>query len=310
MKDLIIEQLDKLTDEQLLDLISLIDSCCGYEPFYSQYNAQNDNIIQFAAFIKSPLDSKKRLVGFISCLPAQISAENDYSDTHLTIASDIATHNIYEVTALVSPALRQQGIFKKMFLKLKKQLIKGSIFIAAVNTESVSNLKHSSFKLRFAYSEYLMEYSHTTFDKCSSEHDPSCRKDNALYAPDSSCHNDSTLYEFYFSDDDKYYLMYQNDGDEPIAVCQLDYQPSFTNISGVFVDEPLRNQKIGTIFIKKLIEDYFNDFKNRLILNVQSTNIAAVKLYKKCGFTITEHIDYYFVESDFLSDSHIDSDIY
>ena len=100
-------------------------------------------------------------------------------------------------------------------------------------------------------------------------------------------------YESFFSDDNTDYLLYMNDdAAEPCAVCSIDYGEKQTCIYDVYVDEDMRNKGVGTFFIANLLNDYIEDNKNPLVLQVSSKNAAAVKLYKKAGFNITEQLDY------------------
>lgn len=97
----------------------------------------------------------------------------------------------------------------------------------------------------------------------------------------------------FFSDDNTDYLLYMNDdAAEPCAVCSIDYGEKQTCIYDVYVDEDMRNKGVGTFFIANLLNDYFESNKNPLVLQVSSKNAAAVKLYKKAGFNITEQLDY------------------
>ena len=106
-----------------------------------------------------------------------------------------------------------------------------------------------------------------------------------------SC-NDNFLYETCFSDDEQDFLLYRGEEDEPCAVCSLDYENGFTNLYGVYVDEDCRGQGIGTLLLKHLIPAYFKNHNLPLILNVRSTNTAAMQLYRHCGFEITSSVEF------------------
>lgn len=297
---MIIQQLNSLTGIQLSQLNELINNCEGYEPFYSQENAAKEGIIQFAAFETADTVANKTLktidttenetteynenysmIGFISCLMTDIENSDGITD-------------LPELTALVAPALRRQGIFTKMLSELKKSLRADIQFITAVAKDFAEHFNASSLNGGFAYAEYLLTCDHykgslLKNNICvNNSSDNNCSNNNYC---DDNCH-----YEFYFSDNDENYLMYEGDSDEPIAVCDLNYQPSFTNISGVFVDEALRGKGIGTLFMTNLLKDYFEIYENPLVLNVRSTNTAAVRLYRKCGFTEVSCVDYYYVK--------------
>ena len=136
-------------------------------------------------------------------------------------------------------------------------------------------------------------------------------KDTIPPADSLTSHNmNFSLCEFCFSDDNTAYLMYKDEyADEPCALLNISTETTFSNIYGVWVDESLRSMGVGTVLMQAFLEDYFDgdylsvsdlcdntaDQENAfpLILNVRSTNTAACRLYKKCGFTEASHISYY-----------------
>lgn len=82
---------------------------------------------------------------------------------------------------------------------------------------------------------------------------------------------------------------------EEIAYCRLNFQPSFTVISTVYVDEKLRGRGLGSMFMKHFITDYFSKYTKPLVLNVRNINVPALRLYEKCGFKIVETVKYYVI---------------
>lgn len=250
-------QIPLLNSKQQLELNRLINKCNGYEPFFlcDDEAVSNDAVQSILQF--AAFNDSGEMTGFLSC---------------------IYDCNTPEITALVAPDMRCKGIFSRMLAMLKN--VTGSSFmpVAAISQDIYPALEKSSLAPEYAYSEYLMQIN---------------MPDNLdLYDCNS---NISSLYEFYFSEDDSEYLMYEARASEPVAVCSLDYQPSFTNIAGVCVEESFRRRGLGTIFMHSLIYDYFTDDTRPLILNVTSTNIPAVSLYKKCGFTISDRVNYYYI---------------
>ena len=95
-----------------------------------------------------------------------------------------------------------------------------------------------------------------------------------------------------YADDEQEFLLYRGEEDEPCAVCSLDYENGFTNLYGVYVDEDCRGQGIGTLLLAHLIPAYFKNHNLPLILNVRSTNTAAMQLYRHCGFEITSSVEF------------------
>lgn len=248
---------EPFTKNNHMQLKKICDMCDGYEP----YTKQDDDcdIIQAAAY--DPASGS--MIGFVGIL---------------------ANEHEYEVTAVTHPDYRKQGIFSTLFSILRKIILetdKYAVFTAALPKYLIS----TSINKNYLYSELLM--------KLSSKNDSN--KENAVMNTTHSSYNDTSdnIYEGIFSDDGNNYLLYIGDDDEPVAVCDLTYETSFTVISGVFVDLAYRNKGIGTLFMTELISDYFIGYSNPLILHVNSNNKAALRLYERCGFEIIDKIDYY-----------------
>lgn len=264
----------------LKQLNHLIDDCDGYAPFfYSADERGPSGLCQYAAF-----DENQKMTGFLSCLILPSTLPDIQYEA--------------EITALVAPDFRRQGIFSQMLSSLKQSPFPaGTRFICAVppdffprisNEACVSTTPFSTsaaahrprFVQSCAYAEFLLK-----LDASSARALP----------PEPLLSETAPAYEYYFSADETEYLMYLSGADEPAAVCSLDYQPSFTSLYGVYVDPAHRKKGFGTLLLRHLIQDYFDGCERPMILNVRSINTAALRLYKKCGFIEESRIDYYFV---------------
>ncbi len=282
-----IKILDFLNDDIVKELEYLSSRCDGYEPFFN---------LGYKHFLYY---DNNNLVGFLSYLP------------------DEDCKNVCEVTALVLPAYRNKGIFSSLLDTAKKHFpnfkFYGNIGEMLINSSINKRIYFVEYFMQFSYDDFLAINWNDIFDKC----------DN-LYT------FENKIYElsFDFSDDDKYYLGYFDEVDynilnannnvatndiinntknislininldEPVCVCNLDYQMSFTNIYGVFTENSLRHKGLGYALIYNLIYDYFDndDTSNKpLVLNVSSNNKNAFKLYKKCDFKEQNRINYYYI---------------
>ena len=103
------------------DIEQLITQC-NYEPFYDEPDSVE--LIQLAAYDKKQLNNDtaltNSLIGFISCIVPEFlyeSYDNDM-DCHEDDTIEI------EITAIVSPEYRKQGIFTELFLALKQYISK------------------------------------------------------------------------------------------------------------------------------------------------------------------------------------------
>lgn len=277
----IIERLSK-TDSEKLAL--LIDKCHGYEPFYlteneitdfDNYDA-NDELEYFDDYSPNELrqlaayDDNGDMAGFISficdkdfnCCTVSDNKDNYYNDLSNGMPKDLP-----ELTSLVAPKYRHQGIFSEMFSKIKEA--------TGINAFIVSG----NLPKKPAFSEYLMKLTDNEYNKC---HDSSYDAD--------------TGYSFYFEEHDSVYAMYsENASPEETAYCCISSQPSFTVISSVYVDEKMRGRGLGSIFMKHFITDYFSKYAKPLVLNVRSINVPALRLYENCGFKIVETVKYYVI---------------
>lgn len=183
-----------------------------------------------------------------------------------------------ELTGFVADSYRHHGIFSRLVRTAADKFF-------ATNNDSFLYFEAPSFyesliknhdNIKYYYSEYLMKLDFNDYTRLK------CAVPEGLHE-----------YDSFFSDDNNDYLLYMNDdAAEPCAVCSIDYGEKQTCIYDVYVDEDMRNKGVGTFFIANLLNDYFENNKNPLVLQVSSKNAAAVKLYKKAGFNITEQLDY------------------
>lgn len=183
-----------------------------------------------------------------------------------------------ELTGFVADSYRHHGIFSRLVrTAADKFFAKNSdsfLYFEAPSFYESLIKKHDNIK--YYYSEYLMELDFNDYTRLK------CAVPEGLHE-----------YESFFSDDNTDYLLYMNDdAAEPCAVCSIDYGEKQTCIYDVYVDEDMRNKGVGTFFIANLLNDYFENNKNPLVLQVSSKNAEAVKLYEKAGFNITEQLDY------------------
>lgn len=303
----IIERLSK-NDYEKLEL--LIAKCNGYTPFYlanddspdelCDYDSDeetsdfedyvpdddtsdfedydSDELSQLAAY-----DDNGNMAGFISfiydkdfnCCAVSGDKENYYKDLSHGMPKDLP-----ELTALVAPEYRHQQIFSEMFERIKAA--------TGINDFIVSG----SLQKEPAFLEYLMKL---TSDEYAPYGDSGIFSDcEAQYK--NNANKDYDGYSFYFEEQDSVYAMYgATSGLEEIAYCRLSFQPSFTVISHVYVDEKLRGKGLGSIFMNHFIMDYFSKYKKPLVLNVRSINIPAIRIYQKCRFQIIETVKYYVI---------------
>lgn len=249
---------------------------------------------------------------FSDCDTPYFAVFSDIDRTHCTglltfLISENEAFTEAEVAAFVLPDYRRQGIFTALYHAAYHK-IKAQYPDCVLTGIFPDFLKKCALYGGTAYTEYLMML---TAENASVAAPTLCTA-NSDILPDSnsaacsnihstitrspvkdfnSC-NDNFLYETCFSDDEQDFLLYRGAEDEPCAVCSLDYENGFTNLYGVYVDEDCRGQGLGTLLLAHLIPAYFKNHNLPLILNVRSTNTAAMQLYRHCGFEITSSVEF------------------
>lgn len=84
-------------------------------------------------------------------------------------------------------------------------------------------------------------------------------------------------------------------GKKEAGHCNITVSGDLVNIWGVFISPPLRDKGVGRLLIKNIITSLLSEPDNdkKIILQVSSNNIPALKVYKACGFTIQDSVDYF-----------------
>ncbi len=264
------------------DFNQLSKSCNHYEAYFDEDDTS------YITYIAAYFDTT--LIGFISCITPDLSVTDEQQTCYV------------EITAMVHPNYRHQKIFSNLLSKLyiviedmskqfnKKNNTDVSIqFICTVNDKKAK--KHH---LSLHSCDYLMILNDINVLE---------GQNLKLLSKDTKQPNNiKDDYRAYFSSDKSCYMLFYKNLSSPIAVCELEYFQSYTCISSVYVDSDKRGKKVGTYLITNLIQDYFkSSYKKRpLILHVSSTNPAAFQLYKNCGFSICEQVNYYYINTAIL----------
>lgn len=204
------------------------------------------------------------------------------SNILIGMASALLYEDGAEITGMIHPQYRNHGFFKRLVTSLCSELHDNHIFsIYGSIPSSTDNtaLTKSSIFGDISHIEYLLIYK---------QNFPSNR---FLRSIPSDMHFHKSNYNKEASTiAGKYSLKKSNC---IISHCNLSEDGPLTNIWGVATKEPYRNQGYGSMLINYVIKDYFENNDKPLILNVTSSNKAAYKLYRNCGFQVQEAITYY-----------------
>ncbi len=97
--------------------------------------------------------------------------------------------------------------------------------------------------------------------------------------------------ESYLSDSNRTVFKIENENKESIGIAEISIvQENVAKLARILIGEKsMRGNGIGTELINKLTEYGINNLKKeRIILNVYSWNIGAIKCYEKAGFSQTD----------------------
>lgn len=210
---------------------------------------------QFPAYLA--VDSKVGVIGILTwCVANPTDAEAEF-------------------TVLVAKEFRRQGVATALIARAKSDILadfNGCRFVATLGIL----YRSSSLAAHPAYEEYFEKLTRERFDEIYM---------NAPEVPfDAEFEAAPSLTESH--------ILYKG---EVIAECHIDHQKSFSNLYHVEVAPEYRNKGVATAMIYRTAGSYFNVKEQPLILNVRSTNEAAVNLYRTCGFSITNRIPFYYL---------------
>jgi RimJ/RimL family protein N-acetyltransferase len=102
---------------------------------------------------------------------------------------------------------------------------------------------------------------------------------------------DKKQVEIYLSDLNRTVFKVENEHKKTIGIAEINLeQENIAKLARILIGEKsMRGKGIGTELINKLIEYGFNTLKKeKIILNVYSWNVGAIKCYEKAGFYKTE----------------------
>jgi len=249
-------KLSSLNNIQISNISELAKLCGDYNPYYEDFSAAKESC--FFLYYEG-----LNLVSFLSFLSVA------------TLES--------EITAMTLPCKRRQGLFSEL---LKCALTELNILgITNIYCAIPLEYQHSSLCKGLSHIEYLQKLD---IDSASEYHSPLfSHKPKHLqlkYTPS----EESDIPTAYHLIEKRFLIR-----SKVVGLCQLSEETKFTNLWGVEIKKPYRNQGYGLQFMKFIIHDYFNCTSKPLILNVTSKNTYACKLYNRCGFKIVEQVEYY-----------------
>lgn len=222
-----------------------------------------------------------------------------------------ATLNIFaptkaeaEITALTLPEERQRGHFNKLLklakIEIQRRGIPSILFVCdSCSSEAIAVMQHRV--VNYEFSEFLMEYNGSsakapkpkadiTIEKATLSHKESLIEIN-LQAFQSTEEDAREIIEEFFSSSKRTLfsiLLHSN----VIGMIGVYDETTRKYIHGFCIDRNYRNQGIGQSVLYEIVNRYRGEHKP-LVLEVQTQNRNALKVYQKVGFDIKAEFQYY-----------------
>ena len=83
-----------------------------------------------------------------------------------------------------------------------------------------------------------------------------------------------------------FHVLTWRDKGEILGHCVLFRAADEAEITSLTIRKDKREQGIGTLFLQELLQYIRNDGAKIAFLDVRESNVAAQKLYQKCGFSV------------------------
>ena len=266
-----------VTEDAKKDFDIVMQESDGYEPFFDK-----DTPIYIAYVDGAP-------VGILTYVILKEDAGIPHEVTHLlpdnqaeqSTAGEAPeiTNFEAEFTVFVKKEFRQQKIATKLINKAKEDL-EAKYENLKVIISLPETLLRSSLASVPAYAEMLLRLGREKFLQAINS--PKVR------GITKDVESQTTVNR---SEDGKTYTLSQ--GDKEVASVKLDFEPNATSLFNIFVEPLYRNRGFGTTLVAKVLNDVFSKKDKPVVLNVKSTNKAAVNLYENVGFDEVERLWYF-----------------
>ena len=282
-----IQARNKLSHEELSEAKKLINCCQAYDgtyrdPYLSNMLNFDPNMIAFFLYYE-----KGELVGLLTV----------YADDQ-----DV------EVTILVHPNHRRQGIARALFTSFEKETAAFSIRSVTFQTERIFLERHPDFVNNWGLVED--EETETWLGKDRSPYALDSRSDvDVLLAEPSYLEAIARLHHETFSDEtespelshryisealkdpDSLLYILLKDG-QVIGICTVDVSGTSNYLYGLAVVEDYRGKGYGSYLAKSLINQLIEQNDKEFQIAVEDSNVGAKRLYEKIGFVKQTQVVY------------------
>ena len=282
-----IQARNKLSQEELSEAKNLINCCQVYDgtyrdPYLSNMLNFDPNMPAFFLYYE-----KGELVGLLTV----------YADDQ-----DV------EVTILVHPDYRRQGIARALLTSFEKETVAFSIRSVTFHTERIFLERHPDFVNNWGLVED--EDIETWLGKDRSPYQLASVSNLEVLLADSSYQEQISQLKFQaFSEDhesrevvDRYvakalkdpesrlYILLKNG--QVIGTCTVDLSTNTNYFYGLAISEPERGKGYGSYLAKSLVNQLIEQNDKEFQIAVEDSNVGAKRLYEKIGFVKQTQVVY------------------
>lgn len=282
-----IQARNKLSQEELSEAKKLINCCQAYDgtyraPYLSNMLNFDPNMSAFFLYYE-----KGELVGLLTV----------YADDQ-----DV------EVTILVHPDYRRQGIARALFTSFEKETASFPIRSVTFQTERIFLESHPDFVSNWGLVED--EETETWLGKDRRPYQLANVSNLEVLLADSSYQDQISQLQFQaFSEDyesrevaDRYvaealkdpesrlYILLKNG--QFIGTCTVDLSTNTNYLYGLAISEPERGKGYGSYLAKSLVNQLIEQNDKEFQIAVEDSNVGAKRLYEKIGFVKQTQVVY------------------
>lgn len=251
----------RLTGQQKKEVENLMARCRSICPLQLNFPYEDGSVF-YLAYNSAPDGSVPILV----CALALIMPGMTGSETA-------------ECTAFTHPEFRRKGYFSMLFEEAQEEIEDLDLLFPVDGKDEAVIPVLRSLCAEFDYCEYKMELSLSS-NAIQSHH--TGRNGRLICRVETDHGDNSCLYRFFLPERNNH----------PVAVCRTVPFGSQICFFGFEVEKHFRGQGLGEEALLSVI-DKLRGHADTITLHVTGDNAAAVNLYKKTGFRVTETLSYY-----------------
>lgn len=282
--------------------------------------------MNYSSYTELPSDLKTQISGFLQDCGRQDHLYNEiylgseynyYPEMHIfytardseTVVGFLMIYadnpDCAEISACVHPRMRRQGIFTELFRQARQELEKFRYSTVQLKMEKAFTGREevlSHYPVRYLNSEYLMVWNRSR-DLASASADgfslrPALREDlDALAQIESEAFGDppevSKTYVTAAFEGEHSLLYTALLNQVPIGCVSVDRSGHYQYLFALCIASPYRHRGFGRRMLSLVLPRLSADSSREIALSVDEDNLAALPLYRSCGFSELTEIRYY-----------------